>query len=83
MHVCASQANMRAAPNRPAAWKRPRQRAAAAELPHSAPTRSILWREVAGDVEDQLRDPIGKGIDLSVGAGHDGHVVGKGPIEGI
>src|SRR5450759_4572925 len=40
-----------------------------------------LRRKVAGDVEDQLRDSRRISIDLSVGAGHDGHVVGDGGIQ--
>src|ERR1039458_3112196 len=37
-----------------------------------------LRRKIAGDVEDQLRDPRRISIDLSVGAGDDCHVVGDG-----
>ena len=40
-----------------------------------------LWREVAGDVEDQLRESRRIGIDLAVGGGHDRHVVGDGSIQ--
>src|ERR1035441_4446324 len=36
---------------------------------------------VAGDVEDQLRDSGRKRIDLSIGAGHDCHVVGDRAIQ--
>jgi hypothetical protein len=42
-----------------------------------------LVREVGGDVEDQLRDPGGVGIDLAIAAGHDCHVAGDGAIQGI
>src|ERR1019366_6151625 len=40
-----------------------------------------LRRKIAGDVEDQLRDPRRKGIDLSIGAGYDCHVVGDRAIQ--
>src|SRR5664279_3441937 len=42
-----------------------------------------LRREVAGDVEDQLRDPGPIGIDLLVAAGHDRHVRGDHAIDRI
>src|SRR5664280_793666 len=38
--------------------------------------RSTLRREVAGDVEDQLGEPVGIRIHLSVSGGHDCHVGG-------
>jgi len=37
---------------------------------------NTLRREVAGDVEDQLRDPGGKGIDRAVSGRHDRQVRG-------
>src|ERR1022692_281900 len=39
-----------------------------------------LRRKIAGDVEDQLGEPRRISIDLSVGGGHDRHVVGDGPV---
>ena len=46
-------------------------------------SRRILRCEVAGDVEDQLRDSRREGIDLSIGAGHDRHVVGDRAIQRV
>src|ERR1035438_5982771 len=42
-----------------------------------------LRREVAGDVEDQLRDPRCKSIDLSICAGDDRHVGGDGSVQRV
>src|ERR1019366_8154774 len=50
-----------------------------ATQPSEATTQ--LRREIAGDVEDQLRDPSRKSIDLSVGAGDDRHVVSDRDIQ--
>src|ERR1039457_1712565 len=40
-----------------------------------------LRRKIAGDVEDQLGEPRRISIDLSVGGGHDRHVVGDRSVQ--
>src|SRR5664279_883821 len=42
-----------------------------------------LRREVAGDVENQLRDARRISIDLPIGAGHDGHVGRDRPVQRV
>jgi hypothetical protein len=49
----------------------------------SARPFSALRREVAGEVEDELRGVGGEGVDASVGGGHDGHVGGDRAVVGV
>jgi hypothetical protein len=42
-----------------------------------------LRREVAGEVEDELRGVGGEGVNASVGGGHDGHVGSDGSVAGV
>jgi hypothetical protein len=56
--------------------------------PSEAPAKQVhrtlaLRREVAGDVEDQLRQPGGKGVDGAVRRRHDRHVRGDEAVVGV
>ena len=59
------------------------RRAAAGRLRTTPVLLCSLWCEVAGDVQDQLRDPRSIRINLSVGTGHDRHIVGDGAIQRV
>ena len=42
-----------------------------------------LRREIAGDIQDQLGEAVGVGVDLAVNVGYDGHVRGDPSIGGV